>query len=121
MSERFDLSFEQFKAIYNAVGGEPEFEICFSNKSSEYMIIKYKNEVSFQRCGIENGSGEVFFDSLDELFSATTIDNICLKEQWTNIEYIVMETMYNLFDRNDYITVCRTYRALRGLDIMGIN
>ena len=52
------LSFEEFTSIYDAAQGEPEFEIYFMNQAKTYMIIKYGDHVSFQRCGANDGSGE---------------------------------------------------------------
>ena len=106
---KYSLTFEQFKMIYQAIGGEPEFEICFTNKSNEYMIIKYKEGVSFQRCGVTDGSGEIYFDTIDELYSAHTIDNICLRNDWSNIDDIIMDSMYSLYLKEDIIDLCNIY------------
>ena len=50
--DSFIMTFTQFKEAL-----EPEFEIIFRSRSERYMIIKYKDNVTFQKCGIGNGGG----------------------------------------------------------------
>lgn len=77
------VSYESFKKIYDAMPGEPEFCIEFEDKNEEYMIIKYDDGPTFQRCGgKDEGSGEVKFESLDDLYKTVTIDNILLSRDW---------------------------------------
>lgn len=79
-------TFTEIKKILNemiAVGIEPELSIFLNDK--QYMIIGYKNRYSFQRCGIHDGSGELFYDTLDELYNSTTVDGISLQRNWNNI------------------------------------
>ena len=40
------ISFEEFRAIYETVDAEPEFEISFCGTKTTYMIIKYNDKVS---------------------------------------------------------------------------
>ena len=82
------FDFEEFKCLYDATEGEPEFAIIFEDKKSDYMIIKYSNGPSFQRQGIEDGSGEIYYNSLDELYEADLIDGINLKRDWYKIREI---------------------------------
>lgn len=82
------ISYEEFKRIYNTIPGEPEFRIYLKNK--EYMIIKYEDYVTFQRCGTVDGSGEIKYSTLDELYNSKSIDNICLKEDWNLIDDIIV-------------------------------
>lgn len=96
------IEYEKFKKILYIIPGEPEIRIYFENKSYEYMIIKYDNYVSFQRCGIKDGSGEIKFTNLDELYNTTTIDNIFLKEDWSKIKDIILnETFSFIYDLDD--------------------
>jgi hypothetical protein len=67
---------------------EPELSLCFRGNESEYMIIGYADHVSFQRCGYYDGSGEIDYKTLDELFESELIDGICLKRDWNKIVYI---------------------------------
>ena len=62
---------------------EPELHVFMHDK--EYMIIGYKGRCSFQRCGTYDGSGEVFYNTLDELYNSVTVDNILLKRDWNDI------------------------------------
>lgn len=64
---------------------EPELSLCFRGNESEYMIIGYADHVSFQRCGYYDGSGEIDYKILDELFESELIDGICLKRDWNKI------------------------------------
>lgn len=94
------ISYEEFKRIYNTIPGEPEFLIYLTNE--EYMIIKYEEYVTFQRCGINNGSGEIKYQSLDELYNSKSIDDIFLKEDWNSIEDIVVDGIYSVtYDKED--------------------
>ena len=96
------VSFEEFKIIYNAMHGEPEFEFYFKDSRTTYMLIKYKNKVSFQRCGTyEEQSGEFYYSSLDDLYVTRTVDDICLKDMWGDIEAIVAEAFYDLSKEED--------------------
>lgn len=108
----FQLCFEQFKRIYDAVKHEAEFRICFDDHDNEYMIIKYENKVSFQRCGVSNGSGELIFDSLDSLYIERTIDNICLNADWTKITSIIMDDFFDLCDKSDFVQLCEEYQII---------
>jgi hypothetical protein len=94
MSKMF--SFEEFSNLYNAAKGEPEFEICFIGKIKTYMIIKYDDHVSFQRCGVNDGSGEYDYSSLKELYQIKSVDGICLKDKWDTIDTIIADGMYDL-------------------------
>ena len=45
------ISIEEFETIYNLIPGEPEFELWFDKDGPSYMIIKYADCATFQRCG----------------------------------------------------------------------
>ncbi len=96
------VSYESFKKIYEAMPYEPEFCINFEDKNAEYMIIKYEDGPTFQRCGAKDGSGEVKFNSLDDLYNAVTIDNILLKRDWGKITSLY-ENGYGTLDECCYI------------------
>ena len=103
-----DFTSEQFKELYNKLEGEPEFKIYFSNHSNVYMIIKYSAKVSFQRCGVSNGSGEFYFDSLNSLFAANTIDNICLVS--IHAEAIILSsTSFDDFCQSSHVTDTKNF------------
>lgn len=80
------ISYEKFKQIYEKVNGEPEYYVYLEDKpDEEYMIIRYKDGPSFQRCGVKDGSGEIEFENLDKLYESETIDGICLKRDWDKV------------------------------------
>jgi len=84
------MTFEEFEFLYNASGpgAEPEFYLYFGTYDEiEYMIIKFDDGPSFQRCE-PNGSGEIFYKSLRELYTADLIDGINLKRDWNKLTCI---------------------------------
>lgn len=92
------VTYEQFKKIFESLNGEPEIAIYFKNRPHEYMLIKYVDHVTFQRCGDEKASGEIEFLSLDELYNSRTIDDICLKDDWDKIEDILIDEYLSIKD-----------------------
>lgn len=93
------ISYLKFQELFDACKGEPEIEIIFQNRKQTYMIIKYEDYITFQRCGSkEEQSGEIRFGSLDELYHTKTIDDIILKEEWENIEDIIFDTMFSVVE-----------------------
>lgn len=90
------ITYKEFKKIFEAVPGEPEFEFYFYHNDVTYMIIKYDLEVTFQRCGCTSGSGEIHYTSLDELYRADLIDGLNLERDWDTIELIEMDSSYRI-------------------------
>ena len=90
------ISFDEFTILYNAAKGEPEFEICFMNQKNTYMIIKYDDHVSFQRCGVDDRSGEYDYPSLELLYKTESVDGIRLMDKWDSIETIIADGTYDL-------------------------
>lgn len=90
------ITYQVFKKIFDAYNGEPECEIYFNETETTYMIIKYDNCVTFQRCGVEDGSGEFEYRDLDTLYHSVLIDGICLEKDWNNIETIVIDSAFDL-------------------------
>lgn len=95
------VSFETFQSVFRQIHSEPEFTFCFKNNPKEYMIIKYETHVTFQRCGVGDGSGEIPFSDLDTLYHTETIDGICLRRDWDTIECIILDDSINLFTNLD--------------------
>lgn len=90
------ITFEQLKKLAEdnvSQGGEPEIWLSFSDKKNDYMIIAFEGRCSFQRCATQgrskygeyDGSGELFYDTLDELYETETVDGILLKRDWGKI------------------------------------
>ena len=90
------ISFEEFTLLFDSIRGEPEFEILFRDTKKEYMIIRFDDHVSFQRCGAYDGSGEYNYASLQELYQTITVDGICLKDSWNTIETIIADSAFDL-------------------------
>lgn len=55
------------------------------------MIIKYNNYYTFQRCGIEDSSGEFKFKTFDLLINTNTIDDINIKRDWNKLQKILID------------------------------
>lgn len=87
------VTFERMKALAEKLvlhGGEPEIWINFSDRKNDYMIIAFEDKCSFQRCATQgrreyDGSRELFYKTLDELYETETVDGILLKRDWDKI------------------------------------
>ena len=90
------ITYGEFKRLFDAIPGEPEFELYFDHTESTYMIIKYDNRVTFQRCGYMTRSGEVEYNSLTDLYAANLIDGISLQEDWDHITDIVIDATFSV-------------------------
>lgn len=107
------IAYEDFIKVLNFLPSEPEFEFYFKGRKDTYSLVKYKDSVSFCRCGYSDemikagwsaeyrGSKEEYFGSFDELYNATVVDGICLKNEWDNIETIVANNTFHLPDELD--------------------
>ena len=85
-----EFTFEEIKTLLlksiDEYECEAELRLFFENNPNEYMIIIYKDRCSFQRCGnIKKSSGEYYYKTLDELYTATQVDDIILKKDWDKI------------------------------------
>ena len=67
------IGFEKFLECFDLLGC-CEIELVFDNTKETYMIVKYKDYVTFARCGEE--SKKISFKSFDELASTKAIDNL---------------------------------------------
>ena len=93
------INYEQFKELYDAIGGEPEFPISFEdNPDDEYMIIKYDDGPTFQKCfdGGYQGGWEGKYESLDALYHATMPDGICQEKDWHRLRSIMLGNAFFL-------------------------
>ncbi len=62
-----------------------EVELCINIKGHKYMIIPFKDKASFQEIGVTD---EFYYNSIEELFSSTLINDIILNRDWNTIEEI---------------------------------
>ena len=105
------ISYEKFVEIFNLISYEPEFEFYFDHTKETYMLIRYKDKVSFQRCGYSDemikeyglpgasrGSGEIFYNSFEELYAIKAVDDICLRDEWGRISDIIVNGSFSLFN-----------------------
>ncbi len=90
------LSIEEFKKLYGTLGGEPEFEFAFEGRDCAYMVIRYDNHASFQRCGYKDGSGEINYADFDSILQSDLIDGINLKRDWRCVCDIVVNSTISL-------------------------
>ena len=91
------IDYEYFKRIFNAIKGEPEFNVTFKNNKDVYMLIKYDEYVTYTKVSDEINIKEVKYKDLDELY------NIVLINCWSNIEDIVIDTIYSVVNDLDEI------------------
>ena len=101
------IDYKNFQILFNKISGEPEFEIYFKNLNDTYMIVKYNDCVTFQKCFDKQNRGEVKYKTLDELYNSNLIDKVSLKNDWNNIEDIVIDTTYSIL--NDKNEIKRVY------------
>ena len=90
------ITYGEFKKLFDVIPGEPEFELYFDHTENTYMIIKYDDRVTFQRCGYMTGSGEAEYNSLADLYAADLMDGICLQEDWKHITDIVIDATFSV-------------------------
>ena len=90
------ITYEEFKELYDAIGGSAEFPIFFDEEcEGEYMIIKYDDGPTFQKCFGER-YGELKFSSLDELYYSTMPDEICLERDWCRVSRVMLGSAFFL-------------------------
>lgn len=84
------IAYGRFKNVFDRIDAElePEFELDFFGTDDCFMIIKYEDGVTFQKCG--KHAHEIPFPDLDTLFETAEIDGFRLKDEWENIEYIIV-------------------------------
>lgn len=103
-------SIEEIKTILSTMINhdiEPEVYLEFTDNPNTYMIIGYLGHFTFQRCGIEDGSEEIYFSSLEELFASEVLDGICLSRDWNKISALWSEPDIDYLDE-----VIEVYRAV---------
>ena len=84
------IDINELKRLYEADNHTPGFYINFKGVTTEYIIIKYSDNVQFSRCGIDDAT-EAYYTTLDELLNADQVDGINLLRDWDKIERIYPE------------------------------
>lgn len=95
------ITFEKFKKLYNCLEEQrqPEIGIYFKDNKDDYMIIKYSDYLTFGRFGCNKD--EIYrFNNIDELYNST-IENICLKEDWNKISDILIDLTFSVTENKD--------------------
>ncbi len=116
------ITYEKFIEIFNFMPFNSEYEFYFTNTQNTYNVNKYKNEISFQRCGYPDemikvgwcadyrGSEEVFYNNFEELYATKSVDGVCLKEEWENISDIIVNNSFSLV--SDIDELIEVYKKL---------
>ena len=104
-----------FSELFHLAPTGTEFEFYFNNTEGSYMLIKYDDSVSFQRCGYSQkmikegwnadylGTDELFYTSFEELYVVTTVDGLYLKNDWNKVKQICIDSLYCIPDDIDEI------------------
>ena len=92
-----------FSELFHLAPTGTEFEFYFNNTEESYMLIKYDDSVSFQRCGYYLGTDELFYTSFEELYVVTTVDGLYLKNDWNKVKQICIDSLYCIPDDIDEI------------------
>lgn len=96
-------TFEEIKnmlAAINEWGSTAEF--CFTLAHHDYVVIQYEDCCTIQRCGYTPemaaqyhtdyiASATYTYPTLDDLYAATTVDGLCLKDCWEQIDGMTIE------------------------------
>lgn len=88
-----------FKNLFYSLNDEIEIEIYFKNKKDNYILVKHHTYISFGN----NKHNVVTFSSLDEFYNTKTIDNILLKDDWDNIEDILIDMKFSVVTEKEEI------------------
>lgn len=98
------ISFDKFIELFNLLSENEEMKIFFKNRKYEYMIIKYKDYVTFQRCGEHK---EIKYNSLEEFINNKMIDDIVFIDEFDNIKDILINNTFSII--NDKDNICDLY------------
>jgi len=97
------ITYDKFKEIFNKLDSSKESEIgiYFENKKKDYLIVKFPNYLTIGSFGCSKD--EIYtFNNIDELYN-TTIDNICLKDDWNSITDILIDLTFSVIDDKNII------------------
>lgn len=89
------ITYEKFKQLFEVLDSNrsPEIEIIFKNRKGSYVLIKFNDRVTFG-----NSEEALDYKDIDELYNSETIDNIILKEEWSDIEDILIDLTFSIND-----------------------
>lgn len=84
MKQYFDIDYTK-KYLKECMITGVESELCIKLNGNDYMIIPFKDKISFQWIG---KTKEFFYTDIDELFSSILVNQINLNTDWFKIEKI---------------------------------
>ena len=84
------IDINEFRRLYEADNHTPGFYINVKGIATEYIIIKYADNVQFGRCGTGDATA-AYFATLDEMLNADQVDGINLMRDWAKVERIYPE------------------------------
>ena len=89
------ISYKIFKELFEVLDSnrETEIEIIFKNRKDSYVLIKFNKKITFG-----NSEKAVDYKDIEELYNSKTVDNIILKEEWDNIEDILIDMTFSVKD-----------------------
>lgn len=87
------IDYKKFKELFEILDSNraPEIEITFKNRKDNYVLIKFNNKITFG-----NSLKAFDYQDIDELYNSKTVDNIILKEDWNNIEDILIDMTFSI-------------------------
>lgn len=98
------IAYKKFKELFEVLDSNrgPEIEITFKNRKDSYVLIKFNEKITF-------GNSEQVFDykDIDELYNSKTVDSIILKEEWNNIEDILIDMTFSV--KEDKVKIKEIY------------
>ena len=80
----FDINYAKNK-LNEYLKNDIEAELCIRIKNNKYMTIPLKDKISFQWIGKTN---EIYYKSVEELFSSKLINGFILDKDWKQLEDI---------------------------------
>lgn len=81
---KYDIQFVK-KKLNESLKRGAEPELCIKIDGNIYMIIPLKDKISFQWVG---KTEEIYFNSVEELFSTELVNGIILNKDWEKREDI---------------------------------
>ena len=87
------INYNKFKELFEKLDSnrKPEIEITFKNRKDNYVLIKFNNKVTFG-----NSEKAIDYKDLDEMYNSKTVDEIILKNEWNNIEDILIDMTFSI-------------------------
>lgn len=106
------LSCDEFKAILERLKPGAEIEIWTKGMTDSYMIIKYRDNVSFQKCGYPPFDVSEY-GSFDELLDEATIEGTAIRQMWDKIGDIVVNNTFSMNVDDDIRWLKNSYCYIR--------